>query len=107
MKKNHEKLSQILEQLFVLDDEIKNKLIQEFPNFYEKKQEHLIFVLQKSLQKQNEFIQKALEKNPNLMSDIKKGVGEKMKEIRKDEEKKNESEELEILKQLENDILRA
>ena len=110
MEENQKKLAeltQILGKIFVLESETKKKLIHNFLSFSEKKQNHLLFVLKKSLERQNQFVEKALEKNPDLIKDIKKGVGEKMKEIRKEEEQKNNTEELEILKKLEEDILQA
>ena len=101
----HKKLRELLNQLFVLESDIKKNLEEKFPEFSEKKQKNLLFVLEKALIRQNKFVEQALEKNPDLLKDIKHGVGEKMKELRKEEEKKNDAEELEILKQLEKDIL--
>ena len=102
---SHERLVDTLKQLFVISPKIKADLLQKFPEFSEEKQKKLVLVLEKSLKKQNEFLEKALAKKPDLMKDIKQGVGQKMKEIRKDNEAKSDEEEQELLKKLENDIL--
>ncbi len=101
---NNVRVEELLEMLFVLDEEVKENIQKNFDELPAQKQKKIVYVLEKSLEKQNEFLEKALKNNPDLMTDIKMGVAQEMRKIRKNEEEKNEKDELQILKSLESQL---
>lgn len=104
MSKKMQALEEFLSQLFIIEPQIKDGLRENFLEFSEEKQNKVLFVLEKSLEKQNGFVEKALKKNPNLMKDIEHDVAKVVKKTREEEENKSDQEEIKLLLSLEETL---